>query len=287
MKIAFLGTGFMGRPMAIRLLDAGHDLTVWNRTAEKAEPLVQKGAVRADSPAEAAAEAEVVITMLADQPALEEVLFGPGGAAESLRPGQTMVEMSTIGPEAVGRIGELLPDGVALVDAPVLGTVPQATDGSLKIFVGGTRDQLDRLRPVFDALGSPRLMGPQGAGAAMKLVVNATLPTLMAALGESLSLADGLGLPEDAVLDVLADSAIGVTVRSKRPLIESGQYRPNFKLHLALKDAGLIQEAAEGAGRAAPVARAAQGWLRAANEAGLGDLDYSAVIPHIRGRPAG
>jgi 3-hydroxyisobutyrate dehydrogenase-like beta-hydroxyacid dehydrogenase len=286
MNIAFLGIGFMGLPMAMRLVDAGHDVTVWNRTSEKADPVVQKGAVRAESPAEAVAGAEVVITMLADDGALEQVLFGRGGAAESLRAGHTLVEMSTVGPDAVRRIRDRLPADVEVVDAPVLGTVPQATDGSLKIFAGGTKDQLERLRPLFEVMGSPRHMGPLGSGAAMKLVVNATLPTLMSALGESLALADGLGLSEDAVLDVLADSAIGVTVRSKRPLIESGEYRPNFKLHLALKDAVLVQEAAEGSGMTAPVARAAQGWLRAAEEAGLGELDYSAVIPHIRRRPA-
>jgi 3-hydroxyisobutyrate dehydrogenase-like beta-hydroxyacid dehydrogenase len=283
MNIAFLGIGFMGRPMAIRLVDAGHDVTVWNRTAEKAEPVIQKGASGASSPAEAVATAEVVVTMLADEPALEQVLFGPSGAVESLRAGQTLVEMSTIGPDAVRRIKDRLPMDVAMVDAPVLGTVPQATDGSLNVFVGGTEEAFERVRPVLEALGEPRRFGGLGAGAAMKLVVNATLPTLMSALGESLALADGLGLSEDAVLDVLADSAIGVTTRSKRPLIESGEYRPNFKLHLALKDAGLVQEAAEGSGRTAPVARAAQDWLRGADEAGLGELDYSAVIPHIRG----
>jgi 3-hydroxyisobutyrate dehydrogenase-like beta-hydroxyacid dehydrogenase len=286
MNIAFLGIGFMGRPMAIRLVHDGHDVTVWNRTAEKAEPVIQKGASGASSPAEAVATAEVVVTMLADEPALDQVLFGPRGAVESLRAGHTLVEMSTIGPDAVRRIKDRLPRDVGMIDAPVLGTVPQATDGSLKVFVGGTEEAFERVRPVLEVFGEPRRFGGPGAGAAMKLVVNATLPTIMSALGESLALADGLGLSEDAVLDVLADSAIGVTVRSKRPLIESGEYRPNFKLHLALKDAVLVQEAAEGSGRTAPVARAAQNWLRAADEAGLGELDYSAVIPHIRGRQA-
>ncbi len=286
MKIGFLGTGFMGRPMAIRLVEAGHEVTVWNRTAEKAEPVVQRGGSRTESPAEAADAAEVVITMLADEPAVEQVLFGPSGAAGSFRAGHTLVEMSTVGPDAVARIRNRLPGDVDMIDAPVLGSVPQATDGSLKVFVGGPEEVFERVRPLLEEFGAPRRFGELGSGAAMKLVVNATLPTLMSALGESLALADGFGLPEDAVLDVLADSAIGVTVRSKQPMIESGEYRPNFKLHLALKDAGLIQEAAEGSGRSAPVARAAESWLRAAEEAGLGELDYSAVIPHIRGRPA-
>jgi 3-hydroxyisobutyrate dehydrogenase-like beta-hydroxyacid dehydrogenase len=286
MKIAFLGTGLMGRPMAIRLVQEGHDVTVWNRTAEKAEPVVREGAGRADTPAEAVAGAEVVVTMLADEPALEHVLFGDGGAAGSLQPGQVVVEMSTIGPDAVRRIGDRLPEGVDLVDAPVLGSVPQATDGSLEVFVGGSEEAFERVRPVLEAFGTPRRFGDLGSGASMKLVVNSTLPTLMGALGESLALADGLGLPESAVLDVLEDSPIGVTVRRKRPLIESGEYPPSFKLRLALKDSGLVQRAAQATGRSVPVARAAGEWLRASDEAGLGELDYSAVIAHIRGRPA-
>jgi 3-hydroxyisobutyrate dehydrogenase len=286
MKIAVLGIGQMGRPMAQRLVQAGHDVTVWNRTREKAEPVVREGAARADTPAAAVAGAELVVTMLADEPALAKVLFGPGGAAHSLRLGQLLVEMSTIGPDAVRRIRDGLPEDVELVDAPVLGSVPQATDGSLHVFVGGTDEAFERARPVLEVFGTPRRVGALGSGAAMKVVVNSTLPTLMTALGEALSLADGFGLPEADVLDVLEDSPIGATVRRKRPLIESGEYAPDFKLRLARKDAGLVQRAAEATGRKAPVARAAGEWLSAADEGGLGELDYSAVIAHIGGRPA-
>jgi 3-hydroxyisobutyrate dehydrogenase-like beta-hydroxyacid dehydrogenase len=286
MRIAVLGTGQMGQPMALRLVQAGHDVTVWNRTPERAEPVVREGAARADTPAEAVAGAEVVVSMLADEPALAEVLFGPRGAAQSLLPGQLLMEMSTIGPDAVRRVRDRLPDGVELVDAPVLGSVPQATDGSLQVFVGGTEEAFERAHPVLEVLGSPRRLGALGSGAAMKVVVNSTLPTLMTALGESLSLADGFGLPEADVLDVLEDSPIGVAVRRKRPLIESAEYPPDFKLRLALKDAGLVQRAAEATGRRVPVATAAGDWLRAADESGLGELDYSAVVAHIGGRPA-
>src|SRR6266568_289105 len=135
-KVAFLGLGLMGRPMAARLIHAEHDLTVWNRTPEKTKPLVDQGAAAASTPAEAAAGADVVITMLATPEALEQVVFGDGGLAPGLRPGQIFIEMSTVGPQTIRKIGPRLPDGVTFVDAPVLGSIPQATDGKLEVFVG-------------------------------------------------------------------------------------------------------------------------------------------------------
>jgi 3-hydroxyisobutyrate dehydrogenase-like beta-hydroxyacid dehydrogenase len=286
MKIGFCGTGFMGAPMAVRLVEAGHDVTVWNRTAEKAQPVVDRGATRASTPAEAATGADVVITMLADEPALEAVVTRQDGLGGALSDSQTLVEMSTVGPAGAQRVREWVPEGVEVVDAPVLGSVPQATDSTLKVFVGATKETFDRLRPLLETFGSPMLIGPFGAGAAMKLVVNATLPSLMATLGESLALADAVGLGQDTVLDVLADSAIGVTVKSKRGRIESGSYPPNFKLELALKDARLVNDAAAAAGRSLKVAAAAREWLADAAASGMGELDYSAVIPAIRGLPA-
>lgn len=271
--------------MAARLVEAGHDVTVWNRTPERTRGLVERGASPADTPKGAATGADVVVTMLADRHALEEVVRGRDGLAAGLSVGTTHLEMSTVGVDAVRRLVGWVPEGVEVVDAPVLGSVPQATDGTLEVFVGGTQETFERLRPLLELFGSPRLIGPFGSGAAMKLVVNATLPILMSALGEALALADGLGLDQSTVLDVLANSAIGVTVRSKRTRIESGEYPPNFKLELALKDAGLVDEAAAATGRRLIVSRAAKDWLENAVGAGRGELDYSAVIPVIRGAP--
>lgn len=285
MRIGFCGTGMMGAPMAIRLVEAGHDVSVWNRTPSRADPVVDRGATRARTPSEAAREAEVVITMLADEPALRAVALGREGLATGMRPGATLVEMSTVGPRAVERLRGELPETVSLVDAPVLGSVPQAESGTLSVFVGATAETYEGLGPLLEVFGRPRRMGPMGSGAAMKLVVNATLPALMTTLGESLALADRLGLREADVLDVLADAAIGVTVKSKRSRIESGAYPPNFKLALALKDAGLVAEAAGEAGLALRVAPAARRWLEDAVRGGLGDLDYSAVLATIRGTP--
>jgi 3-hydroxyisobutyrate dehydrogenase-like beta-hydroxyacid dehydrogenase len=267
--------------MAARLLGAGHELRAWNRTPGKAASLVDAGATEAGSPAEAAAGADFVVTMLADPAALDAVV-----AAADLQPGTTLVEMSTVGPDAVRALAARLPAGVDVLDAPVLGSVPQATEGTLKIFAGGDPKVFERCRPVLEAMGTPRHLGPIGAGAAMKLVANSTLGALMTGLAEALALADGLGLDEGAVLDVLVESPIGVTAKGKRPLIESGAYKPNFSLSLAAKDLRLVTEAAEAAGVELRLAAAARSWFERADGHGLGDLDYSAVIADVRGRPA-
>ena len=286
MRVAFCGLGRMGAPMAARLLHAGHELTVWNRTAARAEPLVEAGAALAATPAEAAGGAEVVVTMLADPRALESVVFGAGGVAYGATPGMTLIEMSTVGPDTVRTLAAHLPKGIDVLDAPVLGSVPAATDGTLKLFVGGEEAVFERLRPVLDPMGVARYLGPLGAGAAMKLVANSTLGALMCGLAEALALADALGLEQGAVLDILAESPIGTTVKSKRQHIESGVYTPNFSLSLAAKDLRLVTEAAEQAGVELRLSPAARSWLERADAAGLGDLDYSAVIADVRGRPA-
>jgi 3-hydroxyisobutyrate dehydrogenase-like beta-hydroxyacid dehydrogenase len=193
MRLAFLGLGQMGAPMARRLLDAGHDVAVWNRTGARADPLVQAGARRAASPRESGADVDAAFTMLANSEAVDEVLFGTDGLVSGLAAEATVVEMSTVGPEAVRRAAGRLPPGMEIIDAPVLGSIPQATEGALSIFVGGTPEQFERWRAVLEAMGRPRHVGPLGAGAAMKLVANSTLGALMTGLGEALALADGLG----------------------------------------------------------------------------------------------
>jgi 3-hydroxyisobutyrate dehydrogenase len=284
--IGFCGLGQMGAPMAARLLDAGFDVAVWNRTSGKADPLVARGARRAASPAESASGAEAVITMLADPEAVEAVVFADDGLHRALASGGTLIEMSTVGPDTVRRVARRLPDGVTILDAPVLGSSPQAEAGDLKVFAAGERAEVDRRRPILATLGTVLYVGPLGAGASMKLVVNSTLGALMTALGEALVLGDALGLEQGTVLDVLADSPIGVPVRRKRESIESGTYPATFKLSLARKDLDLVNRAASQSSLQLRLARAASSWFAEAESAGLQDLDYSAVVAHIRGRPA-
>lgn len=273
----------MGAPMAARLVDAGHEVTVWNRSPDKTVPLEERGAKTAATPAEASDDAEAVFTMLATPGAVDDVVFGSQGAASGMKPGTLLVEMSTIGPQAITDLHEKLGDGFTLVDAPVLGSIPQAEKGELQIYVGATPETFARLRPLLEPMGTPVLLGPLGAGAAMKLVANSTLGTLITTLAEALRLGDALGLDRADVLERLAGSPLGATVARKRDHVTSGDYPPNFKLELALKDIALVQEAARSAGADLRVNRAAGTWFDEAVSAGLGDLDYSAVIAHVLG----
>jgi 3-hydroxyisobutyrate dehydrogenase-like beta-hydroxyacid dehydrogenase len=282
-KLAFLGLGLMGTPMATRLLDAGHDLTVWNRTSAKTEPLLDHGASAASSPAEAVAGADAVITMLATPQALQQVLFADGGVVGALSAGQWLIDMSTVGPETIRSVAGHLPSDVSLIDAPVRGSVPEATAGRLLIYVGASDADFAHVQPLLAPLGTLHHVGGSGAGAATKMVVNLTLGVTMTALGEALSLADTLGLHRETVLDVLAESPIGSTVQSKRATIESGTYPPGFKLGLALKDLRLVTESPAPRGRELRVAAASRSWLEQAAWAGAGNLDYSAVVETVLG----
>ncbi len=283
-RIAFLGLGMMGTPMATRLLQAGHDLTVWDRTHEKTKALVDRGAVAATSPAEAAVGVDVAITMLAN-PQVLEVVF-EGGLARALRPGQVLMDMSTVGPDEIRSVRERVPEGVIVVDSPVRGSVPEATAGKLDIFVGATDEGVERVREILESLGTVHHVGGPGAGAAAKMVTNAALGAAIAAVGEALSLGEIFGLGRSVVLDVLADSPLGPTARAKRANIESDTYPPSFKLSLALKDMRLVTEAAIGAGRNLKLANASRAWLEEAAEAGAGDLDFSSVVGTILGHQA-
>src|SRR5712664_327558 len=282
-KVAFLGLGQMGTPMATRLVRAGHELTVWNRTPDRAKPLAAAGAIVAGSPAEAGAGAVFAITMLATPDALTEVVLGEHGLMKGFGPGQVYIDMSTVGPNTVRSIAARFPQGVAVVDAPVRGSVSQAAEGRLEIFVGASDEDFERARPILASLGSVGHVGGFGAGAAMKLVANLVLGASIAAVGEAVALGEALGLGRAPLLNMLEDSQLAPAVRAKRANIESGHYPPNFKLRHAAKDLRLVVEAAAGADRDLKVSIAARAWLDAAVRSGAADLDYSAVVATILG----
>jgi 3-hydroxyisobutyrate dehydrogenase-like beta-hydroxyacid dehydrogenase len=282
--VAVVGLGGMGSRIARRLLDAGHRVVVWNRTPAKAAELVGLGARRAESPADAAREADAVITMLADPDALSAVVEGPNGIAAGVGESTTLIEMSTVGPAAVSRLASLLPPGTGLLDAPVLGSLLEVEAGSLTIFVGGPEPLVERWSPVLSALGTPLHVGPQGSGAAAKLVANLTLFGAVGALGEALALAQELGLSREATFNVLAASPLAGQAERRREAIETGEYPRRFPLSLGIKDLDLIAEAAAASGVDLRLAAAARSWLAEADEAGWGDRDYSEVLAWILGR---
>jgi 3-hydroxyisobutyrate dehydrogenase-like beta-hydroxyacid dehydrogenase len=280
-RIGFLGLGLMGTPMARRLLGAGHDVTVWNRTPERAAALSGDGAKVAATPAEAAAGNEIVITMLTDRDALEAVLFGPDGAAKGLERGTAYVDMSTVGRDAALATATWLPEGVEFLDAPVVGSTPRAEAGGLTILVGGSPETFERVRPVLEVMGKPSLVGGTGAGASMKLVLNSTLGAVVAGVGEGLALGIALGLDKGAVLDALENSYLGAMVKSKRQMIDSATYPAQFKLSLAAKDLRLVEGAARDAGRTLAVATTARGVFDGAEAAGFGDDDFAALVEYL------
>jgi 3-hydroxyisobutyrate dehydrogenase-like beta-hydroxyacid dehydrogenase len=282
--VAVVGLGAMGSRIARRLLEAGHDLVVWNRTAEKAASLVEAGAVAAVSPAEAAARAEAVLTMVADPAALQDVTEGEDGVAAGVGEGATVIEMSTVGPDAVRRLTAVLGERARLLDAPVLGSRAEAEEGTLKIFVGGPAELVERWTPLLSVLGSPLHVGPAGSGAAAKLVANTTLVGTIGVLSEALALAEGLGLPRAKAFEVLAATPLAGQAERRREAVESGEYPPRFALYLARKDAELVASAAREAGIDLRLTEAARSWFADAEEAGLGDRDYSAVLARILGR---
>jgi 3-hydroxyisobutyrate dehydrogenase-like beta-hydroxyacid dehydrogenase/putative methionine-R-sulfoxide reductase with GAF domain len=256
-------------------------VVVWNRTPERATALRQDGAEVAASPAAAVAQVDVVITMVADPAALAAVSTGPEGFASATRSGQTVIEMSTVGPAALDDLRRALPEGVALVDAPVLGSIEAAASGTLAIFVGGAAGDVDRVRPLLAELGTPIHVGGSGAGAAAKLVANSTLVGATAVLGEAVALGDALGLQRETAFEVLKHTPLAAQADRRRDAVSKGSYPPRFALSLARKDADLITAAGADAGLALPVAAAVRLWLKAAEAAGAGASDYTAVLDTI------
>jgi 3-hydroxyisobutyrate dehydrogenase/2-hydroxy-3-oxopropionate reductase len=271
----------MGQRFAQRLLDAGWNVHVWNRTKAKADALVAGGAALAATPAAAAAAASAVITMVADPPALKAVTEGEDGIGSGLGPETALIEMSTVGPATVARLAAALPPETPLLDAPVLGSLAEAESGTLTIFVGGDPSVVARWTPLLATLGRPVHVGGLGSGAAAKLVANSALFTSLAAVGEAISLADGLALEREAAYAVLARTPLAAQAERRRDAIEANRYPPRFRLALARKDAELIADAAAASGTELRLGDSARAWLVDAEGAGYGEADYAAVLAHM------
>ncbi|MEU7589995.1 NAD(P)-dependent oxidoreductase [Micromonospora sp. NPDC049230] len=270
LRIAFLGLGRMGLPMAIRLARAGHDLAVWNRTADRAEEAVAAGAHSAASAQEAVVGRQLVITMLSDPGAVLGLLDGL-----TLDPGTALVEMSTIGPDTVAELRKRLPAEVTLVDAPVLGSVPQAQSGALHIFAGGSAEDVARCAPVLSELGAVEHVGALGDGAAVKLVVNVATINSAVLLGEALGLAARLGIARETAFDALGRTTLAPITGVMRPRLAASHQPTLFALGHAEKDLRLALEAGA---RPDGVIAAAQRALAEGRDAGLADEDVSAII---------
>lgn len=280
MKVAFCGLGGMGRPMATRLLDAGIDLVVWNRSEGPAREIGDRGATVAATPSAAADGAALTITMLADDDAVTSVVGGPGGVFEGASPGALVVDMSTVSPATARSLATRAPAGVDVLDAPVKGGPGRAAAGRLKILVGGPETAFETARPVLSTLGEPCRLGPNGAGAAAKVLNNYAVITLVSLMGEALVLAEALGIERRAALDILGGTPLAETVEHQWPRA-SGDATASFPLRLATKDLRLAVEAAREASRVLPLAEEALARLERACEEGMGDEDQARVVRSI------
>ncbi|HLX76888.1 MAG TPA: NAD(P)-dependent oxidoreductase [Terriglobales bacterium] len=277
MRVAFLGLGIMGRPMAANLVKAGHEVSTWNRSSGKEV----EGARAAASPAEAARGAEVVWMCVSDTAAVEQVLFGPEGVESALEPGAVVVDSSTISPSATLRYAERLKQkGADYVDAPVTGSKIGAESGQLIFIVGGAESTVDRLRPLFAAMGKLMVrVGETGKGQSAKLAMNLMIAVTYEGFAEALTLATKLGVNMEKLLELVNASMVrsGV-VEYKAPFVLKRDFTPNFPLRLMHKDIHLMLDAAREMRIKLPALETVEEIYEIAADEGQGDLDYAATL---------
>lgn len=285
MKIGLAGIGRMGAAIATRLMECGHDISVWNRTPDKIQALVRAGARATTAPAELAGHTEALITILTDAPAIDAVYRSDNGLLSGMRPGQLVIEMSTVRPEVKRTLAEAVRrKGAALVDCPVGGSTGAALEGKLLGFAGGEQADVEQAKPILEQL-CRRLeyLGPVGAGASMKLAINLPLLVYWQALGEALVLCRPLGLGPDKVMDIFADTSGAPNVLKVRggkiaAALGNRDTGPvTFDVDSIRKDLRTMIEEAQALGATLPVAERALSCFDEASRAGLGSSDGVAL----------
>jgi 3-hydroxyisobutyrate dehydrogenase-like beta-hydroxyacid dehydrogenase len=282
MRVGFIGLGIMGSRQAAVLRREGFELTVFNRTRERADAwAAEHGGTVVSAPREVAERSDVVITMVVDGDQVEQMLLGDEGAAEGAAPGTLFVDMSTIGPAAARRIGATLAGrGHRFVDAPVTGSAPKAEDGTLTIMAGGDDEDVERAMPLFEAMGDLVVhVGELGAGQQVKVISNAVAATNCATLAQGLVVGRRTGVDLEALLKIMGAGAADSTMLQLkgRPMLEH-DFTPLFKLEHMLKDIVLCLQEARGAGTAFPSAALAGELYAAGAGRGLGEQDFAAVL---------
>lgn len=280
-KIGFIGLGTMGAPMASNLLKKGYEVTVYNRTAAKCEPLAKQGASVAVSPKEAALNADIVITMVSNDASIADVYEGENGVLAGIRSGITVIDCSTISPSLVHKLAEQVSAlGASFLDAPVTGSSPAAIDGTLVFMIGGSKDTLEHVRDIFDAMGKKILhMGPNGSGSVAKLAHNTIVGINNLALAEGFAIAAKSGLPADAFLELVQLGSAGSKAAELkgRKIIEH-DFSNQFSLALMLKDLKLASSLTDGSGIPSPMLNLAKSLFQAGQAEGYGEEDLSSVV---------
>lgn len=280
MKVGYIGLGIMGLPCVLNLLKAGHAVTVWSRQRERAAAALDAGATWADSPAQLAAQVEVLITNVSDTKDVEHVLLGENGAVHGAKPGLVCVDMSTISPIGAREIAARLADaGIDFLDCPVSGGQVGAVNGTLTIMVGGKADALQNVRPVLEAMGKTIThIGDSGAGQVAKACNQIAVGVGVAAVAEVMKLAKACGVDpapvREALLGGFAQSRV-LDIHGQRMIDDN--YAPGFKAHLHLKDMGIVLDTARQLGIRLPEAERVAGLIGQLVEQGEGELDSAAI----------
>lgn len=280
-KIAFIGLGIMGGPMAANLVRAGHTVTGYNRSREAIDTLVAAGGQGADSIAEAVSDAEVVITMVPADQQVKEVVLGEGGVLEHAARGTLLIDMSSITPQTSLEVAAAARDkGLRTLDAPVSGGEAGAIEGVLSIMVGGDPDDFADAGPVFEALGTTIVhVGPHGAGQTVKAANQLMVAIHLQALAEAVVFLENAGVDLEAALEVLGGGLAGSTVLArKRDAVLGRDFKPGFRIDLHHKDMGIVTDAARAVGAPLPVGAVVAQLVASARACGDGGLDHSALL---------
>ncbi len=280
-RIGFIGLGIMGKPMAKNLMDAGYDLTVHNRSPQKAHELGEAGATVAESPGEVAQSSDVIITMLPDSPQVREVVTGEGGVLEGINEGSLLIDMSTISPVVTEELAEAVKEkGASMLDAPVSGGDVGAIEGTLSIMVGGDEGDFERAMPLFEAMGKTVThVGPVGAGQVTKAANQVVVALTIEAVSEALVLGSAGGVSPEKILDVLSGGLAGNKVMEvKREKFLSHKFEPGFRSELHHKDLGIALAAGREYGVVLPVTAIVDQMLLSMRRKGWGGEDHSALL---------
>ena len=280
-EIGYVGLGVMGSSSVRRLLGAGHTVTVWNRTRDKAVRLLESGAHWADSPREVAGRSEVVFTMVTNTAAVQAVTEGPDGIIAGLGPGKVYVDMSTASPANTRELAALVAEtGAAMLDAPVSGTALVVDQGKASLMVGGDEQTFERVKPILEAIG-PKVfhVGPNGAAVTMKIAINLSLAVQMLAFSEGVLIAEKSGIPRERVVEVMLASVIASPMVAYRgPLVLGHPDEVWFDCHMMQKDLNLALELGQELEVPLPTTAVTNELLTAANAMGVGDLDFAALF---------
>lgn len=279
--IAFIGLGIMGSPMAVHLADAGHSVAGYNRTPDKAQPLVDAGGRAAESIADAVRDAEVVCVMVPDSPDVEAVLAGDGGVFESASPGTLVIDFSSIRPDVSAALAEqATARGFRILDAPVSGGEAGAVNAALSIMVGGSADDFEAAKPVFDAVGKTVVhVGPSGSGQTVKAANQLIVAANIQALSEAVVFLEAYGVDTKAALEVLGGGLAGSKVLDqKKENMLSRSFTPGFRIALHHKDMGIVTSAAREAGVVVPLGSLVAQLMGSALANGDGALDHSGLL---------